>query len=358
MTERPSDRAYAQAVRELENWPPGDQLSAPSAAVWITRRAREIDAAAPEIAEQNRIESGRLRALRRAVALVHQWRNGTGVHGPSDQMVKKMAEELNTAISSWPGDYNAAAPQRGTCGEPIRPDALTGTTCACAGVQAPDEDALVALFESVYEREWDRAAEEADDRAKAILGPADEHAMRMAVRAVVAAAAAPEGAQGEVAMYQVRPRLGDGSWGEWRETSKRYFDDYEDNETGYPPDRWERRKLYTTPPQPQDAAGWIVGDAQLNLPHFAAAEIQLYGGYEPKVGDRLYLAPQDAAHAIPAGWRLTRVEGDGIAACGPNGGPTVWAHGRSIEARTLWGLADAMLASIPQDAARDREDAP
>ncbi|SDY08313.1 hypothetical protein [Lysobacter enzymogenes] len=32
-----------------------------------------------------------------------------------------------------------------------------------------------------------------------------------------------------------------------------------------------------------------------NLPHFAAAEIQLYGGYEPKVGDRLHLAPQDTA---------------------------------------------------------------
>lgn len=26
-------------------------------------------------------------------------------------------------------------------------------------------------------------------------------------------------------------------------------------------------------------------------PHFAAAEIQLYGGYEPKIGDNLYLNP-------------------------------------------------------------------
>lgn len=63
--------------------------------------------------------------------------------------------------------------------------------------QPPNEDALIALFESVYEREWDRAAEESDDRRKAILGPADEHATRMAVRAVVAAAA-PEGAQPQV----------------------------------------------------------------------------------------------------------------------------------------------------------------
>lgn len=56
------------------------------------------------------------------------------------------------------------------------------------------EDALIALFNEVYEREWDRAADEADDRAKAIMGPADEHATRMAIRAVLAAApAAPVG---------------------------------------------------------------------------------------------------------------------------------------------------------------------
>lgn len=48
MTDRPSDRAYAQAVRELENEPKADRLSYASASNWITRRAREIDAAAPE----------------------------------------------------------------------------------------------------------------------------------------------------------------------------------------------------------------------------------------------------------------------------------------------------------------------
>lgn len=57
------------------------------------------------------------------------------------------------------------------------------------------EDALIALFNEVYEREWDRAADEADDRAKAIMGPADEHATRMAIRAVLAAAHAAEVAE-------------------------------------------------------------------------------------------------------------------------------------------------------------------
>ncbi len=97
---RPSDRAYAQAVRELENWPPGDQLSAPSAAVWITRRAREIDAAAPKC---------------------------------------------------------------GTCNETIRPDAMTGTTCACAaapeGAQ-PVADMVAApraLLEAVLSRDGGKA---------------------------------------------------------------------------------------------------------------------------------------------------------------------------------------------------------
>lgn len=71
----------------------------------------------------------------------------------------------------------------------------------------PSEDDLIALFEIVYEREWDRAAEEADDRKKAILGSADEHATRMAVRAVVSAAATSEGAQAPINAAPINSKL-------------------------------------------------------------------------------------------------------------------------------------------------------
>lgn len=109
--------------------------------------------------------------------------------------------------------------------------------------QAPNEDALIALFESVYEREWDRAAEESDDRRKAILGPADEHATRMAVRAVVAAAAS-DGAQA-VAVYQRRCTRH--TYCGWVEISRSEYEAAESHDGQY-----AYRVLHETPPS-QDA---------------------------------------------------------------------------------------------------------
>lgn len=49
MAEHPSDRAYAQAVRELERGEiPHPPPCAHASVSWITKRAREIEAATPE----------------------------------------------------------------------------------------------------------------------------------------------------------------------------------------------------------------------------------------------------------------------------------------------------------------------
>lgn len=44
------------------------------------------------------------------------------------------------------------------------------------------------------------------------------------------------------------------------------------------------------------------------LPHFAAAEVQLFNGYEPKIGDKLYTTPQpsaDAVRELVQRWRIS-----------------------------------------------------
>lgn len=116
-------------------------------------------------------------------------------------------------------------------------------------------------------------------------------------------AAAPEGAQA-VAMYQVRPRLGDGSWGAWREVSKRYFDDYDDNETGYPPDRWERRKLYTALPSQ---------DAEDAAAKFGAFAVEILNLDEDWIGDVDGGSLQDAAvkHGLLKPVEVTEACGEG-----------------------------------------------
>lgn len=101
-------------------------------------------------------------------------------------------------------------------------------------------------------------------------------------------AAAPEGAQTVAEVVQREPFL-DGSPNPMKELRWSLRNCEDDLPVG--------TKLYTTPPQPQDAAAMVCLVTHRNLPHFAAAEIQLYGGYEPKVGDRLHLAPQGAARA-------------------------------------------------------------
>lgn len=46
-------------------------------------------------------------------------------------------------------------------------------------------ESLAEQFDEVYEREWTRAADAADDRQKAIMGPADRHATREAIAALL-----------------------------------------------------------------------------------------------------------------------------------------------------------------------------
>ena len=54
-------------------------------------------------------------------------------------------------------------------------------------------------------------------------------------------------------------------------------------------------RALSSPRQEGEAVASICLVTDRRLPHFAAAEIQLYGGYEPKIGDKLYTHPSTAA---------------------------------------------------------------
>lgn len=55
--------------------------------------------------DDRELNAGRLKALHRGLELARKWSAGTGTHGHTDRMVRDMADELRSALSSQDGDY-------------------------------------------------------------------------------------------------------------------------------------------------------------------------------------------------------------------------------------------------------------
>jgi len=196
-------------------------------------------------------------------------------------------QALRTAIEAMAAV--AAAPTCGTCNEVIRPDAMTGTTCACAA--APEgahservTEAMVAQLEASADMLDKNRANRLErlrrlqsrmepegaqptrpyvsfdaggvkvDLARYLKTPEGQAAVRSASGSGMA-----EGAQGAVACHRwIRGGAGPGVAGEWID--------------GAPSERelvasreirdatWAVQYAYTTPPQPQDAARDIKPD--------------------------------------------------------------------------------------------------
>lgn len=99
----------------------------------------------------------------------------------------------------------------------------------------------------------------------------------------------------------------------------------------------------------RDADGVAVASICLvtdkRYPHFAAAEIQLFNGYEPKIGDRLYLTPPAA---VPVG-KLRELAAKLRA--GAHGGAY-----KSVKAQVARAEAYRGAADLIEQLAREHED--
>lgn len=73
--------------------------------------------------DDRELNAGRLKALHRGLELARKWSAGTGTHGHTDRMVRDMADELRSALSSQDGDYNQQP-------APVAGDAMAGVLAA------------------------------------------------------------------------------------------------------------------------------------------------------------------------------------------------------------------------------------
>ncbi len=102
--------AQAKAVQEIDDaWGNGGKAASYLHPVREACRAGLTAAAAVAgnwiAADDRELNAGRLKALHRGLELARKWSAGTGTHGHTDRMVRDMADELRSALSSQDGDY-------------------------------------------------------------------------------------------------------------------------------------------------------------------------------------------------------------------------------------------------------------